>query len=89
MTTKDSKWGGARPNSGQKPKLKNPVVPKVYIDRERYEGFVILGGGNFSAGVRIAYDILKEKRLLSLAKQFGEGKIVIKSSHNEGESNAR
>jgi hypothetical protein len=62
-TTKP-KRGGKRAGSGAKPQLDDAITPKVYIDRRRWEGYADLGGGNFSAGVRAAYDYLQRYGLL-------------------------
>jgi hypothetical protein len=67
------KRGGARPGAGPKRTLSNALTPKVYIDEIRHQGFIDLGGGNFSAGVRLAFDLLKEHNLLHPKSRPGSG----------------
>lgn len=56
--------GGARPGAGAKRQLTKASTPKVYIDQIRRDAYTALGDGNFSLGIRRAYDLLKENGLL-------------------------
>ncbi len=51
--------GGARPGSGPKPFLHNPSKKLVNLDAETIAIMSELGGGNLSAGIRKAADILR------------------------------
>jgi hypothetical protein len=45
--------------SGPKTKIQGAVTPKVYIDPGRVIILTKYGGGNFSAGVRAAADLVE------------------------------
>ena len=56
--------GGPRPGSGPKPFLENPSKHLVNLDEKTIVTLTALGGGNLSAGIRKAAEVVSRKESL-------------------------